>query len=339
MIRELIKPYLAARWVMRRASVAHISFTGGPLGVTRFWKHEERLLRWSGVKTVVIPYGGDLYRYSRIGDPSLRHALLRDYPLAARRERSIQDRVDYWVERADVVMAGFDVDGLGRWDIPPHNMCAIDTVGRDGRSVESSADGSAGTVVVAHAPNHRGFKGTEFVIRAIDELQDEGIAVELMLLERVPNEEVQRRFREEAHILLDQLITVGYGFAAIEGMAAGLPVIANLDDDRLLRVFRTYSSFKECPLVSATPETVKDVLRELIRRPTLREELGRAGRQYVEQFHSYEAAARLFGAIHSNLLDGGTVDLMRVFEPETGVLPAMEPITHPLVRNRLVFDD
>ena len=43
----------------------HIPFTGGPLGRTRFWRLEAPLLRRAGIKTVVIPYGGDYYLYSQ----------------------------------------------------------------------------------------------------------------------------------------------------------------------------------------------------------------------------------------------------------------------------------
>jgi hypothetical protein len=337
-LRQRVGPFVAARWIMRHAAVVHIPFTGGPLGDTTVWRLEARMLRRKGVRTVVMPYGGDMYLYSRLADPSLRHALLVSYPDAARQERAIQERVRYWVERANILMVGFDVDGIGRWDLPPQNFSAIDVDAWRPRTHDPNADGRRGRVIVAHAPNHRGFKGTEFVLRAIERLQQEGFAVELALFERIPNDEIRRRL-PEAHILLDQLVTFGYGFAAIEAMASGLPVIVNLDDDRLLNLGYRYSTLRDCPLVSATPENVTDVLRELIRRPDLRQELGRAGRQYVDRYHSYEARARFFGAIHENLLEGGTHDLMRVFDGDVGVFPDAPPIEHPLVRNRVPVCD
>src|ERR1700730_7851719 len=41
-------------YILRNASVVHLSFGGGPLGTTRFWKFEAPLFRWAGIRTVVI---------------------------------------------------------------------------------------------------------------------------------------------------------------------------------------------------------------------------------------------------------------------------------------------
>lgn len=38
-------------------------------------------------------------------------------------------------------------------------------------------------IVVGHMPNHRGVKGTEFLIDAIERLKSEGVKVELLLIE------------------------------------------------------------------------------------------------------------------------------------------------------------
>jgi len=87
--------------VIANAKVVHIPFTGGPLGSTPFWRHECQLYQAAGIKVVVIPYGGDAHMYSAILNTSMRNALLIDYPAAARNERSIRERVDYWASQAD----------------------------------------------------------------------------------------------------------------------------------------------------------------------------------------------------------------------------------------------
>ena len=124
--------------------------------------------------------------------------------------------------------------------------------------------------------------------------------------------------------------------SGIEGMASGIPVMANLQDEYYTRVYRRYSFLNECPILSTTPETVKENLRLLVTKPGLRAELGRAGREYVEKYHSCEAARFLFGKIHSRLLGDSDESLVHLFHPLTSESArTRRPISHPLVENRL----
>jgi glycosyltransferase involved in cell wall biosynthesis len=190
-------------------------------------------------------------------------------------------------------------------------------------------------VSVVHTPNHRGFKGTEFLLRAVEELKNEGLQIDLRLLERVPNAEV-RRIVAETDILAEQFIATAYAMSGMEGMACGLPVMANLDSEYYTQVFRRYSFLNECPILSTTPETLRDNLRLLVNQPALREQLGRAGREYVEKYHSFEAARYLFGKIYDRILHGKEVDLIGLFHPLTSEFARTRPpVQHPLVNGAL----
>lgn len=331
-LRQLMAPYFALAYWLTHASVVHIPYSGGPLGRTAFWRLEAILFRWFRVRVVVLAYGSDFYRYSRVDDLSLRHALLMSYPDAGRRESAIAKHVDYWERRGDVVIPGLCVEGAARWDVLTPQAVCIDEQAWSARDVYSSHDGRNGPVIVVHAPNHRGFKGSEFVIHAVEKLRGEGLDVRLLLLEGVPNTEVRERLLS-ADILVEQLIATGYALSGEEGMATGLPVIANLAREERTRVFRRYSFLDECPVLSATPENAAEALRLLVTSPELRRELGQAGRQYVVRYHSQEAAGRLFAAIYRYLLEGKDVDLLTLFHPLMRS-PDFAPIQHPLVENR-----
>jgi glycosyltransferase involved in cell wall biosynthesis len=334
-IRARLSPYFSMLYIIRNAGVVHLPFYGGPLGPTPLWRLEYPLLRLAGVRTVLIPYGADTYMYSRVMDPSLRNALLMSYPAAARKEASIAQRVSYWMARADITMCGFGIDGMGRWDVPVNNFVCIDTDQWQPRSSYSSNDGVNGMVKVIHTPNHRGFKGTEFLIQAVEELKAEGLKVELILLEKVSNSTVQR-LMQEADVLAEQFIATAYALSAIEGMASGLTVMSNLEDEAYTRVFRRYAFLNECPIVSTSPETIKRNLEVLIRNPELRRQLGEAGRQYAEKYHSYETAQYLFGSIYDKLLDDKEVDLMNLFHPLKSEYNRRRPVVeHPLIESQL----
>lgn len=334
-LARLLTPAMALIWLIRNARVVHLPFTGGPLGRTSWWSLEAGLLRRKGIHTIVMPYGGDAYLYSRVIDPSLRFALQMSYPAEARREREIAERVDYWTRQADVMITGTMIDGLGRTDVINVQPCCIDTRSWTAKSSYSPHDGRSGPVRVLHTPNHRGFKGTEFLLRSVEELQREGLLIELVLLERVPNE-VVRQTMQEVDILAEQFIASIYAMSGIEGMASGLPVMVNLESEPHTRPFRRYSYLDECPALSTSPETITANLRRLVTDPALRETLGRAGRQYVEKYHSFATAQYMFGAIYRKILDGDDVDLMRLFHPVVSTFVAATPrIDHPLVESHL----
>jgi glycosyltransferase involved in cell wall biosynthesis len=320
-----------------RFDVFFLSFNGWLLGGTPYWRLEAPLLKLAGKRIVVIPYGGDAFVYRNIRSTSVMHALMISYPKAARAQDAIQRRVSYWCKQADCVISGFvGPDGFGRWDVLLPNPLQIDTETWKPTKRLSFADGVNDVVYVAHAPNHRGFKGTEFVLSAIEALKEEGLLVELILMEKMQNDELRRRLECDVDILVDQLIFTGHGLNALEGLASCLPVIANLEDESYILPMRRWSYFGECPIVSASPETLVNVLRKLVTRPQLRHQLGCAGRQYVEKYHGYDSAQYLFGNVLKYIY--GEVDsIINLYHPLLGEYPKRKArIVHPLVDNHIV---
>jgi len=340
-IRKMLLPYrkyFAFFYIVRNASVLHMPFTGGPLGDTPYWRKEAKLFRRAGIKTILLSYGSDAYMYSQVIDPSARNGLLISNPDAGRTEAVIRERVQYWTTHADIVLAGLMIDGMSRWDCPVSNKLCINTEQWSPKKKNSENDGHNGPVRVMHTPNHRGTKGTEFLLHAVEALTSEGLQIELVLLEKMSNDEV-RSLMQEVDILAEQFILTGYGLSGVEGMASGLPVMSNLENETHTRIFRRYSFLNECPILSTTPENIKKHLSLLITNPDLRKQLGRAGRKYVEKYHSYQTAQYLFGSIYQKILNGKDVDLMNLFHPLLSPYNNNKPyVSHPLVDNKLPED-
>lgn len=334
-IRRVLEPWLAFYYVIKNARILFFAFNGGPLGGTLFWRIESYIYKIARIKTVILPYGGDIFMYSRIVDASIRNSLLLSYPRQGRYEDAIRKRVKYWTEKADVVVMGFTLDGIGRWDVPVGNMLSIDNNKWNAGTGEHNAKKRNSTVKIVHAPNHRGVKGTEYIVDAVERLKSEGLDIELILIEKCKNDSLME-ILSNADILADQLLLPGYGLAAVEGMALGLPVIANLENEEYTAIFRRYSFLDECPIVSATPETISNVLRALSRSSGLREELGQAGIKYVEKYHSYKSAQYLFESIIKHIEGRKDIDLMNLFHPlRSEYNKTMPKIRHPLERNKL----
>lgn len=141
-------------------------------------------------------------------------------------------------------------------------------------------------VRVVHAPNHRQFKGTHFLVEAIENLQNDNLAIELQLVEKIPNYQALEIYRT-ADIIFDQCIIGFHGYFALEAMAIGKPVVCYI---RKPQEYLLHSD--ECPIVNCRADQVEDVLRSLCQDRYHLNELGRAGRKYVEKYFTLEAFAQ-----------------------------------------------
>jgi hypothetical protein len=290
-----------------------MSCDGFLIGQTRLWRLQSYLISYAGCKSVVFTYGGDSYVYSKIESTLTLNALLLSYPKAARNQERISKSVNYWVQKADIFIPGsMGLDGFGRWDFPTPSPFQIDlNIWKTGIR-ESLNDGWNGPVVVAHAPNHRGFKGTELIAETISELQNEGLNIEFLPLEGLLNSEIREILSTRVDILVEQILFSGYALNAIEGMALGLPVISNLENSELLEYLRVWSFLSKCPIISANYNNLKSRIRELVTNPELRKKIGLESRKYAENFHGEEACKFMFESIIAKLRDD-SFDLMNIY--------------------------
>jgi glycosyltransferase involved in cell wall biosynthesis len=137
---------------------------------------------------------------------------------------------------------------------------------------------------IVHAPSHRGVKGTDLILAALDNLKAEGFEFELVLVEGLSNEKAKKIY-EAADVLVDQLFAGWYGGLAVEAMALGKPVLVYIRSEDLK--FIPDEMVADLPFVNVNPETLEDGLRKVLTMP--REELlalGKRGRTYVEKWHN-----------------------------------------------------
>ncbi|MGX5735317.1 hypothetical protein [Bosea thiooxidans] len=138
-------------------------------------------------------------------------------------------------------------------------------------------------LVFLHAPSHRGAKGTEFVLAAVEALQAEGHSLELRLVEGLPRQEALEAYAS-ADVIIDQLLAGWYGGLAVEAMALGKPVIAYLRGGDFIGLDAAMRA--ELPVMNATPSTIVDTMRSVLTME--RSELharGGAARAFVERWH------------------------------------------------------
>lgn len=162
---------------------------------------------------------------------------------------------------------------------------------------------------VVHAPSRQAVKGSQYVFEAVDKLREEGLDFDFTLVENLPQSEA-RKVYAEADIVIDQLRIGWYGFLSVEAMAMGKPVICYIRDD-LLEDFGREGP----PVAVADPETITDVLRNLIQDQNLREAMGHRGRQFVERVHAKEVVSKKFDQLYRQAIaNPRPVDIPKVAE-------------------------
>ncbi len=299
---SLLRNYYLFLWSILRYRCLYISFNGGPLGFTSFlWKVEPFLYKIAGTKIVILPYGADVQEMTRSPNLLFKDAMRRDYPRHKFRRRGVASRIDLWTKMADHIIAGCEwVDYLYYWDTLMLGHFSIDT--ELWKPIEESAQKEESrSLKILHAPNHRNIKGTQYFSQAVQELRQEGLDIELVIVEKMPNERI-REMIDASDIVADQLIVGWYAFYAIEAMAMGKPVLCFLRKDlEDLFINSGLISAGEIPIINCTPRTIKDTLRNLALKKGKILEIGKRSREYVVKHHSLEAVGKVFAEINRSL--------------------------------------
>jgi hypothetical protein len=299
-----LKPYFIFAWCLLNFDIFSFFFDGGFLAATPLAFFECQLLRLAGKKIIVTPYGSDIAVSEYLG--VFRGPMLESYPQLAVHSERTKNRVLYFCKWANFIIRNMQAGFLPKYDFAWPNFFAIDVdLWKSGPN--SPADAHSSEVVVVHSSNHRLLKGTDALIKAVEDLRAEGLKISLRLFERCPNEEV-REAVIGCDIVAEQFIG-GYAMSAIEGMSAGKPVLSHLSwqgED-----IRTIMRLEECPIVDTSADQIKEKLRLLAEDPQLRHRLGEAGRQYVLKYHSYDAVGKCWDSIFRHVWFGEPFENVR----------------------------
>jgi glycosyltransferase involved in cell wall biosynthesis len=100
------------------------------------------------------------------------------------------------------------------------------------------------------------------------------------------------------------MLTFGwFGANVREAMMLGKPAVCFLRPEWLKHVAQQLPEYvRDLPVVSATPQNIHDVLKDLVESPEKRLEIGKRSRDFAVKWHSAKAAAIRFDRIYSGLL-------------------------------------
>lgn len=232
------------------------------------------------------------YKHFRIRKPALLHhhgSLFRNNP-----ERMLAKARQYRFQQAVSTIDLQKPDPeLLTWLPTAYDVGALTAFGEAHRRTPD------GRIRIAHAPTNRELKHTAVFLEAVRQLQDEGLPIDLDLIEHVTWAECMAR-KAQADILYDQM-AFGYGCNAVEAWGMGIPVVAGAEDPWVEE--RMVQLWGALPYYRASPGSIKAVLRNLVTDEGLRATARRLGVEHVRKYHDEKPALLILADLYAKAID------------------------------------
>lgn len=259
----------------------HFSKSLLPLGLDLFWL---RILK----KRIIMEYHGDDIRYFYNREKP-KYYPYENLVVRSKKTKKTNDRI---LKYADTIITH---DEELRKHIP-HKKLYITPLRIDiSKFTPDYPMPKKNKVKIVHAPSDYIGKGSKHVINSINILKQQ-YDIEFILVENKPQSEALAIYKT-ADIIIDQLYAQTYGVFAVEAMAMGKPVVGYISEE----IRKTFP--ESMPIVSATIDDLTEVLEGLIKDGARREQLGIAGRKYVETYHDFRKVAQVQMDIYTNRIE------------------------------------
>ncbi|NOS86136.1 MAG: hypothetical protein HOP31_13415 [Ignavibacteria bacterium] len=139
---------------------------------------------------------------------------------------------------------------------------------------------------ILHAPSNPEYKGTGYILDAIEKLKGE-FEFEFKIVNNVTAEELYKEI-EKTDLVIDQMLVGFYGLLSIESMAMGKPVVCYIREDI------SAVSPEEMPVINANPDNLYEVLKKILLNPSELIDAGIRSREYVEKYHNAKFIAKQY---------------------------------------------
>jgi glycosyltransferase involved in cell wall biosynthesis len=138
----------------------------------------------------------------------------------------------------------------------------------------------SGKLIIMHAPTDMEFKGSVYILDALNQLVAQGYPIEINLVKNVTHNELIAEY-SRSHIFIDQISIGWYGTAAVEAMATGCPTACFIDE-----LYLQYIDFaSEIPITNISKEHVYQSIKTLIDDREKLKSISLKSREFVENIH------------------------------------------------------
>lgn len=242
------------------------------------WNLDLPILKLLGKKVIMIFNGSDIRQLDRFQNDKYNRILVGNLKRKNSKFKDFRRRFRvWWVSRFsnEVVVTTPDLLQFAPNAKFIPNFAPLSTMVKPVKKELSK------TILVLHIPTNRDIKGSIYVIRAVKKLQKEKLPIKLLLIEKIPHNQVASYY-QKADIVVDQLLIGAYGVVSIEAMMFGKATICYIRED--LR--KKYPA--DLPIISANPDNIYEVLKDLVNHRTRIKKFGLLGPRYIKKHLSPE---------------------------------------------------
>lgn len=163
-------------------------------------------------------------------------------------------------------------------------------------SIDQDKQLSSKKIKIIHASTSYYFKGSNFILEAIRELEKRGVDnFEFEYITKISTNEYREKLKS-ADILIDQMICGWYGISAQQALEYGKVVLVYLQKERLV-------AMPDCPIVNVNINDLTDVLEDLLSNPAKLKEIGKRGIEFYQKYHTPAAVGKELLKVYSNSLN------------------------------------
>lgn len=144
-------------------------------------------------------------------------------------------------------------------------------------------------------------KGRKEFIELVNELSKK-YSFEFDLIEGEPHKEAIRR-KEQSTIVSDELVTGTYHTSALEGLILGKPTFAFLDSHTTMLLSKMTGAVS-LPFINTQLNQFASLFSELIFEPELCSSIGKASRNWFDEFYHPKKLVKHHEAIYEKILSG-----------------------------------
>ena len=292
--------YYLFTYIIFNYNVIYIYFTGGALRNSRLLSGFEPLLyNIANVKVVVLPYGMDVQDQRITSNLIYKDGYINDYPDFRFYNNDTSKKIQLWQNSADFVLSGCDwIKYMFYWDDILISHFAIETEKKVLKVKKNYNFSKKNPLKILHAPNHTNLKGTEFLKIVVKKLKENGLYINLSIVQGVDNSKMSN-FIRKADLIVDQLIIGWYAYLSIEGMREGIPVMCYLEED-LIKFYKYKGILKDdIPIININLENLYKRIESVYRNPRKLKVIGKKSVDYVKKYHSYEYIGKKFDEINT----------------------------------------
>ena len=140
-------------------------------------------------------------------------------------------------------------------------------------------------IKIIHSPTNRAAKGSDFILKALENLQKRYKNIEVILIEKIPYEEALKLYKE-AHIVIDQVLIGWYGAFGVEVMKMGKPLGVFIREEDLKFIPKEMAQDLNDAIININPYNIEEELSKYVENIDLLYKKSEASIEYVNKWHN-----------------------------------------------------